>query len=769
MTQFKQTNTGERVVYKPLSENGFELDLNGATAEFYMMKNGQTYVNAPAYVENQSLVYDFTEQDTLYPGVYAGEFKVVYQDGTVKHYPEKGFLSIKIDKILNPDASTVGEERVALQVSLVEDFKAEVNAKLVGVEDATLAANDAATHATTQGDYAKAEADRLVGTDVSVLDNRVTQLDAQLADIAVNAKQFGLDENATWEINRDAIQQANDYVYSQGGGVVLIPPGTYTVKGVMLDSGVKLQMYGVTLRSPDGFVPAVISSREYQTTGTVSVDSEKLTVANTKNIQKGTLVAILGAGGISETQKTTLATDTSATDLTLQLTGDDGKFPQYAYLLVGSEVIKYSNISNGVVNVTERGAFGTTPVSHSSGEPIGIAKVMYSEVLEINGNVLTLRDKPVVSVSNADVLFGTVNVGIEGGIIDGNKSQGYIGPSVVNVIFRLARWSSIKNIIIKNGEQGGLMLERNSCENHVDNVVFSDIGVYDSAEGLNKGSMLWLYQGCKRNKLTNLTLRGKGWTGIYFDNRTTVASHFDAANEYNYLTNFTIDFDNTPVGYNPAITVVGSNYNIISNGYIRGPYVGFKLELTYQHFGEDLPSENNEVHSIHLDVRQPWSIDSPNNRIHNITYSDRMIATPKTDPLTVSYMISEAKGKPAKFGRVFAPNGVPSAPSYTFESDPDTGFYRFAENIVALSLGGGLTQTFYPTQVRYKDGYKIETGTDLGLFIGLNPQNKIGFFGKAPVAQQPAMAGTSGRTLSELEVEVNALKTVLRSFGLIAQ
>lgn len=290
MTQFKQTNTGERVVYKPLSENGFELDLNGATAEFYMMKNGQTYVNAPAYVENQSLVYDFTEQDTLYPGVYAGEFKVVYQDGTVKHYPEKGFLSIKIDKILNPDASTVGEERVALQVSLVEDFKAEVNAKLVGVEDATLAANDAATHATTQGDYAKAEADRLVGTDVSVLDNRVTQLDAQLAEIATLVTKFGAvaDANyydtvnkkyysdATMTIpatdNQKAFQDAVDYLANNGGGTLFVPKGTYMFKNSVKWKS-KVSMIGSGIGDTKFVVEGTIFSLFYNTDGAANGSS----------------------------------------------------------------------------------------------------------------------------------------------------------------------------------------------------------------------------------------------------------------------------------------------------------------------------------------------------------------------------------------------------------------------------------------------------------------------------------------------------------------
>lgn len=125
MAQFKQNNTSERVTYKPLSENGFAIDLTGATAEFIMIQKEQTYINATATVDeaNSQLVYEFTAQDTLYSGTYTGEFRVTFADGTIKHYPEKSYLRVQIDKVLDPTESTVSEDNIAYRISQFEDFK----------------------------------------------------------------------------------------------------------------------------------------------------------------------------------------------------------------------------------------------------------------------------------------------------------------------------------------------------------------------------------------------------------------------------------------------------------------------------------------------------------------------------------------------------------------------------------------------------------------------------------------------------------------------
>ncbi|MGM0807523.1 MAG: hypothetical protein ACQET8_22720, partial [Bacillota bacterium] len=83
--------------------------------------------------------------------------------------------------------------------ALKTDVQAATTAANQAKTDANTAASNANTkatfaqtqgdHAKTQGDYAKREADRLVGTDVSVLDNKITNVSAQLAENATKVQK----------------------------------------------------------------------------------------------------------------------------------------------------------------------------------------------------------------------------------------------------------------------------------------------------------------------------------------------------------------------------------------------------------------------------------------------------------------------------------------------------------------------------------------------------------------------------------------------------
>ncbi|CAM3729014.1 glycerophosphodiester phosphodiesterase [Mesobacillus zeae] len=183
VTFFKRNDTNDRIEYMPTTSNGLPEDLTGATAKFVMTSGDKTYINADADIIGDSLVYVFNAADSLYVGNYVGEFHVTLADGTIRHYPRKGFLSIVIERTLDPMSETQAEEAIALNVSLIEDFKADINTQVATMrmaatdaQAATITANAAASHAQTQGDYAKSEADRLVGTDVSVLDNKIGAL-----------------------------------------------------------------------------------------------------------------------------------------------------------------------------------------------------------------------------------------------------------------------------------------------------------------------------------------------------------------------------------------------------------------------------------------------------------------------------------------------------------------------------------------------------------------------------------------------------------------
>lgn len=62
----------------------------------------------------------------------------------------------------------------------------------------------------------------------------------------------------------------------------------------------------------------------------------------------------------------------------------------------------------------------------------------------------------------------------------------------------------------------------------------------------------------------------------------------------------------------------------------------------------------------------------------------------------------------------------------------------------------------------------IELSTGTGTKIGTATNQKIGFYNKTPIVQEPANADTSGATLVNLEIEVNQLKQLLRNYGLMA-
>jgi hypothetical protein len=66
------------------------------------------------------------------------------------------------------------------------------------------------------------------------------------------------------------------------------------------------------------------------------------------------------------------------------------------------------------------------------------------------------------------------------------------------------------------------------------------------------------------------------------------------------------------------------------------------------------------------------------------------------------------------------------------------------------------------------DGKQIVVGSTGGLKIATAATQRLGFYNAAPVVQPAANADTSGATLADLETEVNQLKALLRSLGLMA-
>lgn len=174
-------------------------------------------------------------------------------------------------------------------------------------------ANSAATYATTQGNYAKQEADRLVGTDVSVLDNKIGDLaglqtiekgslvgavnehTTQLADIAINIKRYGA--------TADGIANDSEALYQAclTGKNVLVPQGAYNFSltpehvQTVLSSLSKIITYSIiTIKLPSGVHS--FTSSEISRIGS-SCSNIKIQGADTVNTTLSGVTSVAGSVG----------------------------------------------------------------------------------------------------------------------------------------------------------------------------------------------------------------------------------------------------------------------------------------------------------------------------------------------------------------------------------------------------------------------------------------------------------------------------------------
>lgn len=93
------------------------------------------------------------------------------------------------------------------------------------------------------------------------------------------------------------------------------------------------------------------------------------------------------------------------------------------------------------------------------------------------------------------------------------------------------------------------------------------------------------------------------------------------------------------------------------------------------------------------------------------------------------------------------------------------------ENIQALNIGdqvGTPIAQLAGTEFRILDAKNITFGTATGGKIGTTNTQKIGFFGATPVVQPAANPDTSSGSITTVETEVNQIKALLRSLGLMA-
>ena len=453
-----------------------------------------------------------------------------------------------------------------------------------------------------------------------LLYNRLDKVDAQMAEMAqqtdFDVRDFGASISATWQVNQDAFQQANDACYSVGGGRVLIPNGKWTVKGVWQDSHVEFYGKGATLVHPDGLTANMISSRNRITTGSIDTGGTALTVASTDNIEVGTLVAIRGAGGKSIRQSSTLASTITSTDTTIPITSVIA-FANIERGIIGNEIIAWTGISGNSFTGVQRGMFGTTAVSHAIGDVLYQACRHYTVVNAINDNVLTVDTIAIMGVTNAEVTIGIISPKITNLNFDGKRILPNGGDNIVPVIWSLVRYGIIDKGEYKNGELGAIQLLHGSRDCIINMPVCKDTG----KPTIGIGSVIWMFRGCCRNTVIAPILFGDCYNGIYIDDRTSTSTEWDASCDDNTIIAPNINIKRN--GSNSGVNIVGSQRNKVIGGNIRGTRSGgiINSNQSYTHDGSKVPAGGNLISGVSMsDLYYSVSLSAKGNRISNCAW-----------------------------------------------------------------------------------------------------------------------------------------------------
>lgn len=425
-------------------------------------------------------------------------------------------------------------------------------------------------------------------------------------DHVEDATKYGLSPSATWQVNRDAVQAAIDAARAAGGGVVLIPPGTYQAKDIVIRSRVTIYGPGATLVHPDGITGAVLSSATTSTTGTTTAGVSSVPVADASGIEVGTVVKIRGANGQHQTQQTSLtaAATSSATTLTVASTA---AFPSSGVLRVGSEFIFYSGTTSTSFTGLTRGGWGSTAAAHSSGAVVPLASTLYAVVTGKAGSTIYLDRPAVTSATGVDVTAGTVGLVVDGLTVDAAKTSG----AHFGVMLELARDFSIPALTVHRGGQGGLYLS-GCMDSHGGRVVITETGQPASSMGAG----FWCFRACERVTIDHLAVTGEDvYHGVYIDDRTQTGVEDDAPNVDIVVKS--IDLDLARQGMNTGWHVVGGSRTKLLGGTIRGPRNAIVVDSN-QHYRADggvQPSTGNLVRDTSLDdcfigvaFRQPGQV-----------------------------------------------------------------------------------------------------------------------------------------------------------------
>lgn len=214
----------------------------------------------------------------------------------------------------------------------------------------------------------------------------------------------------------------------------------------------------------------------------------------------------------------------------------------------------------------------------------GQRKVLYGQVQTVGASSFTIDATADTDANSTTVRWGVAGVRVFGGTFDGNKSD-EDGPNHFPIQLSHCNGGQIVGVTVRNGDHGGVMIDKGSRNCLVDYSTFTDNG--HPADVL--GSAVWLFRCGGGNVVKNCTMTG-GTYGVVIDDRTSTESIYDTGPTGNTVTRCTIT--GTSQG---GVGVDGASQNTVTDNDITDTLYGVVVSNTSQGTSEFRDAESNVV------------------------------------------------------------------------------------------------------------------------------------------------------------------------------